>query len=114
MVMSLQELPDDLGLTLAWAPVPAVEQVEVLDRFNGVPTLGIFSADGERTLFWRTLGYVSAKISIWLYADGRVRGTPCVIPRSFGHIDWTTVPVACGSLRGRRRHGERLREQFRA
>ena len=67
MVMSLQELPDDLGLTLAWAPVPAVEQVEVLDRFNGVPTLGIFSADGERTLFWRTLGYVSAKISIWLY-----------------------------------------------
>jgi hypothetical protein len=29
--------------------------------------LGIFSADGERTLFWRTVGYVPAKISIWLY-----------------------------------------------
>ena len=30
------------------APVPAIENVEVLDRFNGVPTFGLFSAGGER------------------------------------------------------------------
>ncbi|SRR5258708_7793539 len=52
---------------LAWAPVPAIERVEVLDRFNGVPTLGLFSSGGERTLFWRALGYVPEQLSIWLY-----------------------------------------------
>lgn len=52
---------------LAWAPVPAIENVEVLDRFNGVPTLGFFSAGSERTLFWRALGYVPEHVSIWLY-----------------------------------------------
>jgi hypothetical protein len=61
----VNQLPE-LG-NLAWAPVPAIERVEVLDRFNGVPTLGIFNADGERTLFWRALGYVPTEISIWLY-----------------------------------------------
>ncbi len=40
----------------AWAPMRAIENVEVLDRFNGVPTLGLFSAEGERALFWRALG----------------------------------------------------------
>ncbi len=52
---------------LAWAPVPAIENVEVLDRFNGVPTLGVFSAAGERQLFWRATGYVPRSVSIWLY-----------------------------------------------
>lgn len=52
---------------LAWAPVPAIENVEVLDRFNGVPTFGLFSAGGERQLFWRVTGYVPRSISIWLY-----------------------------------------------
>jgi hypothetical protein len=52
---------------LAWAPVPAIEHVEVLDRFNGVPTFGLFSADGERQLFWRLTGYVPRSMSIWLY-----------------------------------------------
>lgn len=52
---------------LAWAPVPAIENVEVLDRFNGVPTFGLFSADGERQLFWRISGYVPKSMSIWLY-----------------------------------------------
>jgi hypothetical protein len=52
---------------LAWAPVPAIENVEVLDRFNGVPTLGLFSAGGERQLFWRVTGYVPRATSIWLY-----------------------------------------------
>jgi hypothetical protein len=52
---------------LAWAPVPAIESVEVLDRFNGVPTFGLFSAGGERQLFWRVTGYVPRSYSIWLY-----------------------------------------------
>ena len=52
---------------LAWAPVPAIENVEVLDRFNGVPTFGLFSAGGERQLFWRVTGYVPRSTSIWLY-----------------------------------------------
>ena len=51
---------------LAWAPVAAIENVEILDRFNGVPTFGLFSAGGERQLFWRVTGYV-AKVSVWLY-----------------------------------------------
>lgn len=66
------ELPDELRLTqyggnLAWAPVPAIENVEVLDRFNGVPTFGLFSVAGERQLFWRMTGYVPRSLSIWLY-----------------------------------------------
>jgi hypothetical protein len=52
---------------LAWAPVPAIENVEVLDRFNGVPTFGLFSEGGERQLFWRLTGYVPQSMSIWLY-----------------------------------------------
>jgi hypothetical protein len=52
---------------LAWAPVPAIENVEVLDRFNGVPTFGLFTTGGERQLFWRVTGYVPRSMSIWLY-----------------------------------------------
>jgi hypothetical protein len=26
---------------LAWAPAPGIESVDVFDRFNGVPTLGL-------------------------------------------------------------------------
>ena len=51
---------------LAWASLPAIEEVEVLDRFNGVPTLGIMKAGSQRTLFWRVIGYVS-DFSAWLY-----------------------------------------------
>jgi hypothetical protein len=52
---------------LAWAPVPAIENVEILDRFNGVPTFGLFSSGGERQLFWRVTGYVTRSVSVWLY-----------------------------------------------
>jgi hypothetical protein len=53
---------------LAWAPLPAFEEVEVLDRFNGVPTLGVFGKAGSRILFWRALGYVPpGDFSVWLY-----------------------------------------------
>jgi hypothetical protein len=53
---------------LAWAPLPAFGEVEVLDRFNGVPTLGTFGHPGEKILFWRALGYVPpGGLSVWLY-----------------------------------------------
>lgn len=53
---------------LAWAPLPAFEEVEALDRFNGVPTLGVFGTRGQKILFWRALGYVPRyEISLWLY-----------------------------------------------
>ena len=53
---------------LAWAPLPAFEEVEVLDRFNGVPSLGLFGQPGSKTLFWRALGYVPPRgISVWVY-----------------------------------------------
>jgi hypothetical protein len=53
---------------IAWAPLPAFEEVEAFDRFNGVPTLGVFGNPGDRTLFWRAWGYVPKHdMSIWLY-----------------------------------------------
>lgn len=53
---------------LAWAPLPAFEEVEVFDRFNGVPTLGVFGQSGEKILFWRALGYVPpSDLSVWVY-----------------------------------------------
>jgi hypothetical protein len=52
---------------LAWAPLPAFEEVEVLDRFNGVPTLGTVGKSGDKVLFWRALGYVPNHFSVWLY-----------------------------------------------
>jgi hypothetical protein len=53
---------------LAWAPLPAFEEVDVLDRFNGVPTLGTFGKPGRKTLFWRAFGYVPpGGLSIWVY-----------------------------------------------
>lgn len=52
---------------LAWAPAPGIENVDVFDRFNGVPTLGLFSVGGKRNLFWRALGYVPRRVSIWIY-----------------------------------------------
>lgn len=54
---------------LAWAPLSSLEEIDVLDRFNGVPTLGLFGTLGQKILFWRALGYVpSHQISLWLYA----------------------------------------------
>lgn len=53
---------------LAWAPLPAFEEVDVLDRFNGVPTLGTFGTSGSKILFWRVLGYVPpGGLSVWIY-----------------------------------------------
>lgn len=53
---------------LAWAPLPDFEEVDVLDRFNGVPTLGTFGKSGHKILFWRALGYVPpAGMSVWIY-----------------------------------------------
>jgi hypothetical protein len=51
---------------LAWAPLASVEGVEIFDRFNVVPTVGVLRADGNSHLFWRVLFYVS-DISAWMY-----------------------------------------------
>ncbi|MFK0188370.1 hypothetical protein ACIQV1_29630 [Streptomyces rubiginosohelvolus] len=53
---------------LAWVPHAAIERVEILDRFNGVPTLGVLEQPDANHLFWRVLGYVPERFSIWIYA----------------------------------------------
>ncbi|MGC4803587.1 hypothetical protein [Micromonospora sp. DT233] len=55
----------ELG-NLAWAPLPTVEAVEIIDRYNGVPTLGVVRAEGEPCLFWRVLSD-DEHVSVWLY-----------------------------------------------
>ncbi|MET8279723.1 Hsp20/alpha crystallin family protein [Micromonospora sp. NPDC005174] len=55
----------ELG-NLAWAPLPTVEAVEIIDRYNGVPTLGVARAQGETCLFWRILSD-DEHVSVWLY-----------------------------------------------
>lgn len=62
--MSSGVMPE-LG-NLAWAPLAAVEEVEIFDRYNGVPTLGVFRSAGETHMFWRVVGY-TGDISLWLY-----------------------------------------------
>jgi hypothetical protein len=57
---------------LAWAPVSTtVARIEILDRFNGAPTLGIVHATPITHAFWRVAPYVG-DVSVWLYvpADG--------------------------------------------
>lgn len=51
---------------LAWAPYAETDRVEILDRFNGVPTLGVLRTRDGNHLFWRVAGYVS-QFSLWLY-----------------------------------------------
>ncbi|WFE57856.1 hypothetical protein [Micromonospora sp. WMMD712] len=55
----------ELG-NLAWAPLPTVDAVEIIDRYNGVPTLGVVEAGGEPCLFWRVLSD-DDHVSVWLY-----------------------------------------------
>jgi hypothetical protein len=52
---------------LAWAPMASVDEVEILDRFNGVPTFGIVRGSAGSHLFWRAVGYVPDHASFWLY-----------------------------------------------
>ncbi|MFI9639471.1 hypothetical protein ACIG87_05280 [Micromonospora sp. NPDC051925] len=47
-------------------PVTSVEEVEIFDRHNGVPSLGVFRTGSQSHLFWRALGY-TGDISLWLY-----------------------------------------------
>lgn len=63
--MSRSELPA-IG-NLAWLPLPDAEEIELLDRFNGVPTLGVLRGPNITPhLFWRMIGYVTP-ISFWVY-----------------------------------------------
>lgn len=50
---------------LAWAPSDSAVRVDILDRFNGAPTLGILRADPTH-VFWRVAPYVG-DVSVWLY-----------------------------------------------
>ena len=101
---------------LAWAPLPAFEEVEVVDRFNGVPTLGVFGGPGGRTLFWRVSGYVPQpdEYSVWLYVrldpvdeehlDSAAPGDLLDgLVFNSGQPRWATVGVA---------HDNRLRYEF--
>jgi hypothetical protein len=65
MSKSPRTLLPEVG-NLAWAALSSIENVEMLDRFNGVPTLGTLRADGHSHLFWRSLFYVS-DVSVWMY-----------------------------------------------
>jgi hypothetical protein len=52
---------------LAWSPVPdAAERLEVLDRFNGAPTLGVIHSATMPHVFWRVAPYIG-DVSVWLY-----------------------------------------------
>jgi hypothetical protein len=55
----------ELG-NLAWAPETAVEEIEIFDRYNGVPTLGVVRTGEQAHMFWRALGY-TGDVSLWLY-----------------------------------------------
>jgi hypothetical protein len=57
---------------LAWTPLPAFSSVEIFDRFNGVPTLGVINVGREAHLFWRSLFYIE-DVSVWLYVPLRSR-----------------------------------------
>jgi len=51
---------------LAWAPLSNAEEVEIFDRHNGVPTLGVIRTRKEAHLYWRVFGY-TGDFSLWLY-----------------------------------------------
>jgi hypothetical protein len=51
---------------LAWAPCGAAGRADILDRFNGAPTLGVLRVDPTPHVFWRVAPYVG-DVSVWLY-----------------------------------------------
>jgi hypothetical protein len=52
---------------LAWTPVSgAAARVDILDRFNGAPTLGILHSGPVPHVFWRVAPYIG-DVSVWLY-----------------------------------------------
>jgi hypothetical protein len=53
--------------SLAWTPVSdGLDRLEVLDRFNGAPTLGVIHTGGLPHVFWRVAPYIG-DVSVWLY-----------------------------------------------
>jgi hypothetical protein len=52
-------------LNLGWAPFSNSDSVDILDRHNGVPTLGIVTSSDNKTLFWQCANLGEA--SIWIY-----------------------------------------------
>lgn len=60
---------------LAWAPFADGDSVEIYDRHNGVPTLGVVTNADGATLFWQCTDLGEA--SVWVYlrldeADRRI------------------------------------------
>jgi hypothetical protein len=60
-----RSLVPELG-NLAWSPVVGVDGIEIFDRFNGVPTLGLVRVGDQSHLFWRA-AFHTLPISVWLY-----------------------------------------------
>ena len=52
-----------------WEPVPGVD-AEVVDTWNGAPTLVLFTASGSRYVGWRATGFGTERpeMSWWIYA----------------------------------------------
>ncbi|MDT5023914.1 MAG: hypothetical protein QOE61_340 [Micromonosporaceae bacterium] len=63
--MVYRSLVPELG-HLAWSPVAGVDGIEIFDRFNGVPTLGLVRVGDQSHLFWRA-AFHTLPISVWLY-----------------------------------------------
>jgi hypothetical protein len=52
---------------LGWAPFAATDNVEIYDRWNGVPTLGVVRKGSEHVLFWQAAG--ADGVGIWVYVN---------------------------------------------
>lgn len=52
---------------LAWMPLPAVEELEIFDRFNGIPTLGVLKSAENTHLFWCVHPHLREQLSLWIY-----------------------------------------------
>lgn len=49
-----------------WAPA-GDDPVDVLDRYNGIPTMGVLDQEQGSVLFWQVWGYAMETDSLWLY-----------------------------------------------
>lgn len=82
--MTDESLKLDLG-NIAWAPVNSFITMEPLDRFNGVPTLGVLETKVGSYVFWRVLDHGVA--SAWLYVNISRRQRSALVKRGDDALD---------------------------